>query len=294
MGNSNEKKRSIPGVFLLKITSIVPVSFWMILFVVVPLFYVFIMSFMARGLYGGVEPGFSLENYLMVFQSDYLKIYGASLFSALMTTIICLIIAYPFTLFIVQKSKITRTIFMALIVIPSVVNSLVRLFGWVTLLRKTGVVNSILLKLGLIKEPLELIYNNTGVIIGLVYLLLMFMILPLFNSMEKIDYSLIEAAYDLGGRRKDVILKIIFPLTKPGIFAGSIMVFIPSLGYFFVSDILGGGTSLTMGNLIKNQFMVARNWPLGAAISIMLIIITLLILYIYEKRGGNMADLGGR
>lgn len=294
MGNSNEKKRSIPGVFLLKIASIIPVSFWMILFVVVPLFYVFIMSFMARGLYGGVEPGFSLENYLMVFQSDYLKIYGASLFSALMTTIICLLIAYPFTLFIVQKSKITRTIFMALIVIPSVVNSLVRLFGWVTLLRKTGVVNSILLKLGLIKEPLELIYNNTGVIIGLVYLLLMFMILPLFNSMEKIDYSLIEAAYDLGGRRKDVILKIIFPLTKPGIFAGSIMVFIPSLGYFFVSDILGGGTSLTMGNLIKNQFMVARNWPLGAAISIMLIIITLLILYIYEKRGGNMADLGGR
>ncbi|MCH4169024.1 MAG: ABC transporter permease [Streptococcaceae bacterium] len=294
MGNSNEKKRSIPGVFLLKIASIIPVSFWMILFVVVPLFYVFIMSFMARGLYGGVEPGFSLENYLMVFQSDYLKIYGASLFSALMTTIICLLIAYPFTLFIVQKSKITRTIFMALIVIPSVVNSLVRLFGWVTLLRKTGVVNSILLKLGIIKEPLELIYNNTGVIIGLVYLLLMFMILPLFNSMEKIDYSLIEAAYDLGGRRKEVILKIIFPLTKPGIFAGSIMVFIPSLGYFFVSDILGGGTSLTMGNLIKNQFMVARNWPLGAAISIMLIIITLLILYIYEKRGGNMADLGGR
>ena len=152
MGNSNEKKRSIPGVFLLKIASIIPVSFWMILFVVVPLFYVFIMSFMARGLYGGVEPGFSLENYLMVFQSDYLKIYGASLFSALMTTIICLLIAYPFTLFIVQKSKITRTIFMALIVIPSVVNSLVRLFGWVTLLRKTGVVNSILLKLGLIKE----------------------------------------------------------------------------------------------------------------------------------------------
>ncbi|MBS7576766.1 MULTISPECIES: ABC transporter permease [unclassified Enterococcus] len=294
MGNSNEKKRAIPGVFLLKIVSIMPVAFWMILFVVVPLFYVFMMSFMARGLYGGVEPGFSLENYLMVFQAEYLKIYGTSLFSALMTTIICLIIAYPFTLFIVQKSKITRTIFMALIIIPSVVNSLVRLFGWVTLLRKTGVVNSILLKLGLIKEPLELIYNHTGVIIGLVYLLLMFMILPLFNSMEKIDYSLIEAAYDLGSRRKDVILKIIFPLTKPGIFAGSIMVFIPSLGYFFVSDILGGGTSLTMGNLIKNQFMVARNWPLGAAISIMLIIITLLILYIYEKRGGNMADLGGR
>jgi spermidine/putrescine transport system permease protein len=279
---------------LLKWVSILPVSFWMVVFIVIPLLYVFIMSFMKKAAYGGVELGFSLTNYTQVFQPEYLKIYGSSILLAFVTTVICLVLAYPFALFVSQKSKIVQTIFMALVVLPSVVNSLVRLFGWVTLLRKTGVVNNYLLQLGIIKEPIAFIYNDVGVIIGMVYLLIMFMILPLYNSLEKIDPSLIEVASDLGAKKGAVLREVILPLTVPGIFAGCIMVFIPALGIFFVSDILGGGTSLTMGNLIRNQFMVAQNWPMGAAISIMLILITLLALYVYEKRGGNMEDLGGR
>lgn len=287
-------KGKTSNVAVLKWVSVLPVSFWMLLFVVVPLLYVFMMSFMNKGMYGGVSLGFSLNNFIQVFQIDYLRIYGASIFMALLTTVICLAIAYPFTLFISQKSKVIQTVFMALVVLPSVVNSLVRLFGWVTLLRKTGVVNSFLLRFDIIQNPISFIYNNLGVVIGMVYLLIMFMILPLYSSMEKIDHSLIEAASDLGAKKSAVLWEIIFPLTVPGIFAGCVMVFIPSLGYFFVSDVLGGGTSLTMGNLIKNQFMVAQNWPLGAAMSIMLILITLLVLYVYGKRGGNMEDLGGR
>lgn len=287
-------KGKTSNVAVLKWVSVLPVSFWMLLFVVVPLLYVFMMSFMNKGMYGGISLGFSLNNFIQVFQIDYLRIYGASIFMALLTTVICLAIAYPFTLFISQKSKVIQTVFMALVVLPSVVNSLVRLFGWVTLLRKTGVVNSFLLRFDIIQNPISFIYNNLGVVIGMVYLLIMFMILPLYSSMEKIDHSLIEAASDLGAKKSAVLWEIIFPLTVPGIFAGCVMVFIPSLGYFFVSDVLGGGTSLTMGNLIKNQFMVAQNWPLGAAMSIMLILITLLVLYVYGKRGGNIEDLGGR
>ncbi len=285
-----KKKKSKSG---FKLFSIIPVYFWMVAFVVLPMLYVFCMSFMKKGVYGGVELGFSLNNYTQVFQKEYLQIYGASIGIALATTAICLLIAYPFTMFVVQKTQITRTIFIAMVVVPYLVNSLVRLYAWVTLLRKTGVVNQFLIKIGLIDQPIEFIYNNTGVVIGMVYLLLLFMILPLYSSMEKLDPALIEAASDLGAKKSKILTQIIFPLTAPGVFAGCIMVFIPALGYFFVSDTLGGGTSLMMGNLIKNQFMVARNWPLGAAISIVLIAITLLLVSIYERRGGSMDDLGG-
>lgn len=279
---------------IMKYINVVPLSLWMLLLVIIPLFYVFIMGFLTKDTYGGVVFQFTLENYLNVFDQEYLRVYGESLFLGLITTVLCLLIAYPFAFFLTQKSVVTRTVLMALVIIPSVANSLVRLFGWITLLRKTGIVNHFLIEHGLIKEPLELVYNSTGIVIGLVYLLLMFMIIPLYNSLEKIDGSLIEAAQDLGARKREVFFNIIFPLSKPGVFAGCVTVFIPSLGYFFVSDVMGGGTKILIGNLIKNQFMIARDWPMGSAIAIMLIILTLIILAIYEKRGGKMEDLGGR
>ncbi|MFR3685282.1 MAG: ABC transporter permease [Enterococcus sp.] len=285
------RKRSLA---VAKYVNILPLSLWLLLLVVIPLLYVFIMGFLTKDTYGGVVFQFSIENYVNVFNEEYLKVYGESIFLGILTTLICLGIAYPFSFLLAQKTTITRTFLMALVIIPSVANSLVRLFGWITLLRKTGVVNQFLLDKGLIKQPLELVYNTTGIVIGLVYLLLMFMIIPLYNSLEKIDPSLIEAAEDLGAKKFSIFREIIFPLSKPGVFAGCVMVFIPSLGYFFVSDVMGGGTKLLMGNLIKNQFMIARNWPLGSAIAIMLILLTLILLFVYEKRGGKMEDLGGR
>lgn len=279
---------------LVKYLNVLPLSLWMLLLVIIPLFYVFIMGFLTKDTYGGVVFQFSLDSYLNVFNQEYLKVYGESIFLGILTTLICLVIAYPFAYLLAQKTTVTRTFLMALVIIPSVANSLVRLFGWITLLRKNGVINQFLLDKGLIKEPLELVYNSTGIVIGLVYLLLMFMIIPLYNSLEKIDPSLIEAAEDLGAKKLAIFKEIIFPLSKPGVFAGCVMVFIPSLGYFFVSDVMGGGTKLLIGNLIKNQFMIARNWPLGSAIAIMLILLTIVLLVVYEKRGGKMEDLGGR
>lgn len=270
-----------------------PVSAWMILLVAIPFIYIFVISFMKKGAYGGVVFGFTLNNFIQVFDPLYLKVFGESLLISTLTTIICILIAYPFTYFIAEKTTIKKTIFMAMVIVPFLVSSLIRLFGWINLLRKDGIINSLLLQWGLIKEPLQLVYNNTGVMIGLVYMLLPFMILPLYSSIEKLDKSLLEACSDLGAKPVAAFLKVTLPLTMPGVFAGSILVFIPSLGYFFVTDILGGNKTQVIGNVIRNQFITARNWPLGAAISIFLIIITLVLVGLYQKSGGNMDDLGG-
>lgn len=275
------------------ITTVGPVSTWMILLVAIPFLYVFIMAFMYKDPSGGVKLGFTLENFKQVFDPLYLKIFGESIFISLFTTIVCILIAYPFTYFIAQKTTIKKTIFMAMVIVPFLVSSLIRLFGWINILRKDGILNSVLIKLGLIQQPLELVYNTTGVMIGLVYMLLPFMILPLYSSIEKLDKSLLEACSDLGAKPAKAFLKVTLPLTMPGIFAGSILVFIPALGYFFVTDILGGSKTQVIGNIIRNQFITARNWPLGSAISIFLIVITLILVWLYQKSGGSMDDLGG-
>jgi len=285
---NNKKKINLP-----LIVTVGPVSAWMVLLVAIPFIYVFAMSFMNKGAYGGVVIGFTLNNFKQVFDPLYLKVFGESLLISALTTILCIIISYPFTYFIAQKTTIKKTVFMAMVIVPFLVSSLIRLFGWINLLRKDGIFNSFLLKIGLIHEPLQLVYNTTGVMIGLVYMLLPFMILPLYSSIEKLDKSLLEACSDLGAKPSTAFLRVTLPLTMPGIFAGSILVFIPSLGYFFVTDLLGGNKIQVIGNIIRNQFITARNWPLGAAISIFLIIITLGLVGLYQKSGGNMDDLGG-
>lgn len=285
----NDKKR----INLHLMTMVGPVSFWMILFVAIPFIYIFAISFMNKGTYGGVVLGFTLENIKQVFNPLYLKIFGESIVVSGATTILCILIGYPFTYFVAQKTTIKKTVFMAMVVVPFLVSSLIRLFSLINLLRKDGIINSFLLKLGLINEPLQLVYNTTGVMIGLVYMLLPFMILPLYSSIEKLDKSLLEACSDLGAKPITTFFRVTLPLTMPGIFAGTILVFIPALGLFFVTDLLGGSKIQLVGNVIRNQFITARNWPLGGALSIFLILITLLLVWLYQKSGGNMDDLGG-
>jgi spermidine/putrescine transport system permease protein len=192
-----------------------------------------------------------------------------------------------------DKSEKTRNFLIKLVMIPFLTNSLIRTYGWIVLLRKNGVINTGLMNLGVIKSPLSLMYNNLGIIIGMVYTLLPFMILPIYSSVSKMDKSLIEAAKDLGASKWKVFKEVILPSTISGLFNGSLMVFIPAIGYFFISDILGGGKIMIIGNLIKNQFLTARNWPFGSAISIFLILITFLLVKVYKKIGGKMDDLGG-
>ncbi|MBS5479288.1 MAG: ABC transporter permease, partial [Coriobacteriia bacterium] len=178
-----------------------------------------------------------------------------------------------------------------MIIIPFWTNSLIRIYGWRTILGAGGVLNSVLMSLGIVNEPVEFLYNQGATVFGMVYDLFPFMLLPLYAAIEKLDQSQIEASQDLGARGLTTLRKVVVPQTMSGVFSGCIMVFIPCLGYFFISDLLGGGNSDVIGNLIQRQFEAANNWPLGAALSVLLVIITLLLVKLYQKAGGDMKSL---
>ena len=277
---------------LIKAIFCLPIIIFSLLLIALPLIYIISISFFKSDSYGGILYTITLENYTELFSFVYLKIFLYSFLIALITTIICILIAYPFTLAISHKSKRTKKILITMVMLPFLTNSLIRMYGWIVLLRKSGIVNSLLIEGNLISSPLNLMYNNFGVIVGMVYTLLPFMILPLNSVLETLDNRLIEAACDLGASKFQIFKNIIFPHVLPGLFNGAIMVFTPALGYFFITDLLGGGKVMILGNLIKNQFLTSRNWPLGSAIAVMLILLTFLMVKIYKKIGGKMDDLG--
>lgn len=270
-----------------------PVIVYSIFLIFLPLVYIFIISFFESDSYGGMIKNFTLNNYRELFNSVYIGIFLKSFLIALITTFFCIIISYPFVLAISRKNKRIQKILITLVMVPFLTNSLIRMYGFIVLLRKYGVINQVLMNLGIIHDPINLMYNNFGILIGMIYTLLPFMILPLYNAVSAIDKSLIEAASDLFASRFKIFCKVIFPSTIPALFNGSLMVFTPALGYFFIVDILGGGKIMILGSLIKNQFLTARNWPFGAAISVALILITFIFIYLYRKIGGKMDDLGG-
>ena len=282
-----EKNNILKNIFTL------PVTIYVFTLILLPLVYIFFISFCKSDSYGGIIYQFTLNNYVDIFDITYLKILFKSSLIALITTIICILIAYPFALVLREKNERIKNLVTKLVMIPFLTNSLIRTYGWIVLLRKNGVINNTLTNLDIIENPLNLMYNNLGIIIGMVYTLLPFMILPVCSSVFKLDNNLIEAGKDLGANKWQIFKEIILPQTLSGVFSGSLMVFIPAIGYFFIADILGGGKVMIIGNLIKNQFLTARNWPFGSAISIFLIILTFLLVWIYKKVGGKMDDLGG-
>ena len=276
-----------------KIIINLPIIIYSLVLILLPLIYIFVISFFKNDIYGGIITELTFQNYLRIIDPVYIGVFIKSFAISAIATLICVLIAYPFCIFISRKSEVTKSVLMTLIIIPSLTNSLIRMYGWIILLRKSGVINTVLLNTELISTPLELMYNYGTIILGLVYTLLPFMILPLYSSVSKINSSIINASHDLGANNWKTFTKIIFPLTIPGLFNGALMVFIPALAYFFISDILGGGKAMLIGNLIKNQFLTARNWPFGAAISIILLLVTFILVGIYKKVGGKMDDLGG-
>lgn len=286
MKKSKELHKRIP-----LLATVSPVTIWLILLVAAPLIYVFFLSFLSTDGYNVVYR-FTLSNYTELLNPTYLEIYSNSFILALFTTLACILFGYPFAYSMARAAKKKKTIMMLLLMVPFWTNSLIRLNGWKTLLGKTGALNSLLLHLGLIDQPLELLYTRGAVILGMVYILFPYMVLPLFASIDKLDMSLLEASNDLGANKVKTFLYLTFPLTAPGIFSGTILVFIPSLGYFFVSDIMGGAKTQLIGNLIENQFKAANNWPLGAAFSMLLIAIIIIMVTVYKKAGGDMKDLG--
>ena len=276
-----------------KFVSTVPVLVYVLSLILLPLLYIFFLSFLKNDSYGGIIYEFTLNNYFAIFDLTYIKILLKSALIGLITTFLCICISYPFALILRQRSVKLQNLMTKLVMVPFLTNSLIRTYGWIVLLRKNGVANGLLQFFHVTKGPLNLMYNNIGIIIGMTYTLLPFMILPICSAVFKIDPSHIEAAKDLGAGRIQIFTRIILPQTISGVFNGSLMVFIPAIGYFFISDILGGGKEMIIGNLIKNQFLTARNWPFGSAISIFLILVTFGLVKIYQKLGGKLDDLGG-
>lgn len=270
-----------------------PVVLWLAFFVAIPLIYVFIMSFCSIDKNSfNVVYEFSIDNYKRLADPNYVQIYIQSLLIAALTTIVCIALAYPFSYLIARTVSKKKAILYMLVIIPFWTNSLIRIYGWRTFLGTNGWLNQLLQLLHITSEPVQFLFNRGTTVLGMVYCLFPFMVLPLYTAIEKLDKNLLEASSDLGARGYKTFINVILPLTMSGIFSGSIMVFIPTLGFFFVSDILGGGNSDVIGNLIERQFQSGNNWPLGAALSIILIVITLLLVKLYQKCGGDMDSLG--
>jgi len=267
-----------------------PTTLWLILFLMVPLALVIGISFLTRNGYGGVTMIPSLEAYKALLSKEYVKVFISSFELSILTTIICLVVGYPFAYVIANSSEKVKPFLVLLLMLPFWINSMIRIYGWNTILRSSGIVNNVLLSLGVIRMPLELLYTDGAVLLGMVYDLLPFTVLPIYTSIEKLDPSLLEAASDLGAGKLHKFVRVILPLTMPGVFAGSIQTFIPSLGLFYIADMMGGAKTMYIGNLIKNQFMSARNWPMGAALAIVLIVITLVLMKLYT-RVGSLEDM---
>ena len=270
-----------------RIWLIVPATVWLVIFFVVPLVIVLIYSFLERGTYGGVVWSFTVGQYQRLLNPLYLRVFMRSLELAAFTTIICLAIAYPFAFFIATRPRGWRNLLLMLVIIPFWTNFLVRTYAWMIILRDQGVVNTLLQNLHLIDEPLNLLFTPFAVLVGLIYGYLPFMILPLYVTWERFDFSLIEAAQDLGANDIRTVWRVLLPLTRRGIIAGSILVFIPALGAFITPDILGGSKTVMIGNLIQNQFLQARHWPLGSALSILLMMLVIIPVWVYFQMAEN-------
>ncbi|MGL4730686.1 MAG: ABC transporter permease [Clostridium sp.] len=287
MGGNNFEAKELQKGEKSKLKSLVatmgPVTLWLVTFFVVPLIIVFAFSFLSRGEYGEVQLPLTLENYRRLLSPMYLEILWKTVVMGILTTLGCLIIGYPFAYFIGRANKKYRSILLLLVILPFWTNSLVRTYAWIILLRTEGVINTVLLNLGIISNPLQMLYTDGAVLLGMIYIMLPFMVLPIYTSIEKLDMSYIEAANDLGASPIKTFKDITLPLTKPGIIAGCMLVFIPTLGYFFISDLMGGSKTMLISNLIKNQFLTSRDWPFGSAIAVVLILLMLIAIGIYFK-----------
>lgn len=267
--------------------SIISVLIWLLLFALIPNFLVLVSSFLIKGENEFLIFTPSFDSYLKLFDIVYLSVFLDSLKLAIITTIITLLLAYPFAFIIATAPKKYRFTLLLLVIIPFWTSSLVRTYALIAILKTKGLLNALLLSIGIISEPLNIMYTQTAVFVGMVYTLLPFMILPLYASIEKIDFRLVEAAKDLGASKFNIFKSIIIPLSMPGIIAGSTLVLLPALGMFFIPDILGGAKELILGSFIRNQFLLFRDWPFGSAASVVLLLIMFIMLAILAKTQKN-------
>jgi spermidine/putrescine transport system permease protein len=268
-----------------------PSLLWLALFIIAPLVIVVIVSFATRGAYGKTIYEFTFGNYSRALNSLYLPAYWRTLWVALLTTFLCALISFPVAYYIALRApERWKRILLVLTVIPFWTSFLIRTYAWMLLLRSEGVINSTLMHSGLVNEPVKLLYNDFAILVGQVYGELPFMILPIYVALERLDTRLLEAAQDLGANRFWTFVKITLPLSRPGLLAGIVLVFIPTLGAFITPDLLGGAKSIMIGNLIQNQF-AQLNQPFGSALSMILTIAVLLLLVMAFRAGLKAREL---
>jgi spermidine/putrescine transport system permease protein len=248
-----------------------------------PLVIVFAYSFLSRGPYGGVMRPWAIENYTRAVDPLYLEILWRSVWIAALSTLLCAGLAFPLALFIARSPR-HKTLLLNLVMLPFWTSFLIRTYAWMFLLRDTGLINTALQALHIIRTPLPLLFNSAAVVLGLVYGYLPFMVLPLYATLEKLDPVLLDAAADLGASPFIATLKIVLPLSRPGLIAGCVLVFIPCLGAYLTPDLMGGGKTVMLGNLVQNQFTSARDWPFGAAVSLMMMLLVIVITAVLSRR----------
>lgn len=266
---------------------------WLALFVFVPNFLVLVISFLTRDPVSTVGLPISADSYLRTLDTLYLQVLWDSLRMSLQATFVCLLIGYPFAMCVAKLPKKWQPVVLFLVILPFWTNSLVRTYALQILLGNQGVINTFLVGSGLVDQPVKLLYTEFAVILGLSYILLPFMVLPLYSSIEKLDIRLFHAAQDLGASAWNRFWYVTVPLTSPGIVAGCLMVLLPAMGMFYISDLLGGAKNLLLGNVIKTQFLVTRDWPFGSALSVLLIVLLGFMLWLYYRASKFISKQGG-
>lgn len=260
-----------------------PFYVFTILFVGLPILYMFLLSFLSRAKVWGVDFTFTLDNYKRILEPMYVDMFRESFQLALLTTLIITLLGYPYGYFMARMNAIWKQRMMLLIMIPFWTSSLIRLYGWIIMFRSNGVLDKVLMGVGLTQKPLKLLYTYPAVVVGMVYALLPFMILSVYSSAEKMDWTLVEASRDLGASAFKAFWTVTFKLTLPGLLSGVVLTFIPSMGLFFIADILGGNKIVLVGSVIQEQLTKGRNLPFAAALSAVLMVLTSLMIRLYRK-----------
>lgn len=269
---------------------IAPMVAWLLLFVIVPSAILFVYSFCERDEVGGVIFNFTWENYHRVLDPVYLLIFARSVGYAGLTTIICVVVGYPVAYYIARAQEERRNRLLLFVMVPFWTSFLIRTYAWITVLKQEGLLNGLLQSMHVTTGPLSMLYTPTAVVIGLVYAYLPFMILPIYGSAEKLDNALIEAAYDLGAGPLRAFSAVIVPLTMPGIAAGTLLVFVPAIGMFAITDLMGGAKVPMIGNVIQNQFLQARDWPFGAALGVVFMLMFAVTYGILQSRHARLVS----
>jgi spermidine/putrescine transport system permease protein len=282
-----QRRVAIPGVTRMRTLFLSPAALLMLATLIAPSAIIVLYSLLTRGAYGGVERPFTLENYTRLLDPLYGAIFLRSLWIAAVSTALSLALGFPLALFIARSGK-RKNLWLVLVILPFWTSFLIRTYAWMFLLRDTGLINSALIATGLIHEPLPMLYNSGAVILGLVYGFLPFAVLPLYATVERLDPALIEAAADLGSKPWSTLWRVTIPLCAPGIRAAAILVFVPCLGTYLTSDLLGGSKTILIGNLVQNQFTASRDWPFGAAASVALMMIAIALLLAARRRGEEL------